>query len=144
MMAGSLLLLAACAPQSTEGLADDAVIPCDAATGTTTLTWVGGEQPQIDWAGGAVWAVAITSPGARIGAMGTLESGLLYWQVAATEFGDTLEGPLRYGQVPANATDYTSFAGGTFDTLEAGHCYEIQVSDPTHEGFARHQFRPSH
>ncbi|GEM_PF-2862732 len=136
------LALSACDPGVGTGLEDDTVLPCDVSSGASALSLTHGEALQIDWGDASVWAVAVTSPGARIGAMGKLESGILYWQVASTEFGQPLTGPLTYGRVPEHGTDYTSFAGGVFAPLEPGSCYELQISDPSHQEFGRLQFRP--
>ncbi len=142
MLLSLTLLLAACATPEPTGLQDDSVLPCDVDASYARIALQRGEALAIDWGDSEVWAIAVTSPGARIGAMGKLESGTLYWQVAATDFGVPLTGPVTVGQVPEGATDYTSFAGGVYEELEPGRCYEVQVSDPAHELFGRLQFRP--
>jgi len=114
-----------------------AVISGDGTGGGTS-----GGGLTIDWGDQRVWAVAVTSPGAQIGRMGRVESGRLYWMVAADLFGGELEGPLTFGQVPDDATDYTRFAGGAFSALAPDSCYELQISDPDHRAFGRARFRP--
>ncbi len=137
----SLLAVAACddTPPYVQP-ADDSALECNVRAGPHQLRVEGLEPLVVTWEGEA-WAAALTSPEATLGAFGRIRTGRLFWSLAASELDGTLSGPLEYGVVPAGATNYTAFGGGTFSELESGRCYEVQLSDRSHQQFSRLQFR---
>ena len=73
------LVATGCAP--VEQPVDDPTLDCDASIGVASIAVNddGDSQslsaPMISWEGEEAWAVAVTSPGARIGAYGRVVSG---------------------------------------------------------------------
>ena len=131
----ALLCLAGCADSASP--VDDSELDCDVEFGEIGLR-IDGDQLAWD---GEIWAIAVTSPGAVMGKFGRIDTGRLYWSIAAKEFDGKLTSPIIYGEVPESAYNWTTFAGGQHQGLTPGHCYEVQASDAAHTGFTRLQFR---
>lgn len=140
------LLVACTTPSDTQSEVqaptDDLSLACNTNEGEHDLQLFQADGALVvQWESEEVWSFAVTTPDAKIGRYGRLESGRLHWAVAGEDFSELLVSPVFYGTVPAEAQDYTAYMGGDRGALDTERCYELQTSDLHHGHFGKVQFR---
>lgn len=139
-----ILMLFACADAPYEGVQDEGLHPCAVDLGDQDVRLYENDGSLVvAWDSDEIWSLAVTTPDARIGSYGRLESGVLSWGIAGEDFASLIEPPVFFGAVPTDAEDYTAYMGGEFAGLDPERCYEVQTSDLHHASFGRRQFRLS-
>ncbi len=139
-----MLLLLACVDAPDDLVQDESLHPCAVDAGDQELRLYDNDGALVvAWDSDEIWSLAVTSPDAKIGSYGRLESGRVSWSIAGEDFSELLVSPVFFGSLPAEAEDYTAYMGGVSDDLDTERCYEVQTSDLHHAAFGRRQFRLS-